>query len=157
IPSGLGDRPDPRRFWYGPSAPEGKPVFTEIMPGRPLDVDAIVAALPVPTERPLRTAAIDGALTLDRALAAWPPDAWLYECSPAGRRAEVECPWAGEHSDGRRDAMVFDREGVLGFKCLHAHCAGRDWHAFRSHYEPDHHPPTPILDPSVDIFGDTTP
>ncbi|PTY02758.1 hypothetical protein DB346_08255 [Verrucomicrobia bacterium LW23] len=46
----------------------------------------------------------------------------------------VQCPWAEEHSDGGKgwnqastDTAIFHSPGSLpGFKCLHAHCDGRD-------------------------------
>jgi len=43
----------------------------------------------------------------------------------------VVCPWAGEHSDGREEAYVWqnsdddDNRGWPGFYCHHAHCAGK--------------------------------
>jgi hypothetical protein len=45
--------------------------------------------------------------------------------------SEVVCPWAGEHSDGREQAYLWqnsdddDNRGWPGFYCHHAHCAGR--------------------------------
>lgn len=39
----------------------------------------------------------------------------------------VECPWADEHTTGRAGAAVFLRDGIIGFKCQHAHCAERDY------------------------------
>jgi hypothetical protein len=47
------------RFWYLPSAPEGADVLNVSLPGEPLDVDAILAAVPAPTvssEKPLQPA-----------------------------------------------------------------------------------------------------
>lgn len=43
------------------------------------------------------------------------------------------CPWAAEHTTGDGGAAVMIRaSGAYDFTCLHAHCAGRDWRAFRA-------------------------
>ena len=36
-----------------------------------------------------------------------------------------ECPWVDEHTTGPGGAAVFLRDGVVGFKCQHAHCTER--------------------------------
>lgn len=47
------------------------------------------------------------------------------------------CPWAAEHTTGTGGAAVMIRaSGAYDFTCLHAHCAGRDWRAFRAVMEP---------------------
>jgi hypothetical protein len=47
------------------------------------------------------------------------------------------CPWAAEHTTGPGGAAVMIRSsGAYDFTCLHAHCAGRDWRAFRAVMEP---------------------
>lgn len=47
-----------------------------------------------------------------------------------------ECPFNSDHK--APDAAVFESAaGVLGFKCLHNSCAGKDWHALRALREPD--------------------
>jgi hypothetical protein len=59
---------------------------------------------------------------------------WLGGVHPDGRR-NVRCPWFHEHSDGRgngRDSstVIFARAQAAtlgGFRCVHAHCAGRTW------------------------------
>ncbi len=56
----------------------------------------------------------------------------LGECLGADERKwSVRCPWEHEHSGGAGDApgsgtVIFNRpETMPGFRCLHAHCAGR--------------------------------
>jgi hypothetical protein len=59
---------------------------------------------------------------------------WLGVMLPGGRRA-VRCPWAHQHTDGR--GLGCDSSTVVlpptpgqtfgGFRCAHAHCAGRTW------------------------------
>lgn len=59
---------------------------------------------------------------------------WLGNPMPDGRRM-VRCPWLREHSDGRGDGrdsstVLFPRAAdhtLGGFRCAHAHCAGRTW------------------------------
>lgn len=47
------------------------------------------------------------------------------------------CPWASEHTTGPGGSAVMIRaSGAYDFTCLHAHCAGRDWRAFRAVMEP---------------------
>jgi hypothetical protein len=44
-----------------------------------------------------------------------------------------ECPWADVHTTGRGGAAVaIHASGACDFFCLHAHCADRDWRAFRA-------------------------
>jgi P4 family phage/plasmid primase-like protien len=47
-----------------------------------------------------------------------------------GWRVDIECPWAAEHSgEGPRETSVFwSPVRGFGFKCLHGHCDGRNWH-----------------------------
>ncbi len=152
IPSGIGDRPDPRRFWYAPSAKSGAPVLHERFRGVPLDVDAVLAAIPTEAEKPKREATprATGQRGLEDFLAEWGLDARVY---PHGDqlRADVECPWADQHTSdtGPTSTTAFESaEGVLGFKCLHGHCAGRGWRDFRAHYDqsydPDREMPEPV-------------
>jgi hypothetical protein len=43
------------------------------------------------------------------------------------------CPWADEHTTGAGGAAVMIRaSGAFDFTCLHAHCSGRSWRAFRA-------------------------
>lgn len=43
------------------------------------------------------------------------------------------CPWSDTHTTGRGGAAVMiHASGAFDFTCLHAHCAGRDWRAFRT-------------------------
>jgi putative DNA primase/helicase len=46
-----------------------------------------------------------------------------------GDDAEIECPWAENHTDGRVNAHIWRNDGVPGFSCLHAHC--KDIHSWR--------------------------
>lgn len=76
-----------------------------------------------------------------------------------GWQIEIECPWESEHStrDGHRDTVVSVIEGQgYGFKCLHGHCDGRDWRAFRAELEsrfPDRKYSFTDAGPSVTIGG----
>src|ERR1700735_4690441 len=47
------------------------------------------------------------------------------------------CPWAANHENGNTgDAItVVQPSGAYAFICLHAHCADKDWAAFRSYLE----------------------
>jgi hypothetical protein len=48
-----------------------------------------------------------------------------------------ECPWADQHTSGRRGAaVIIHPSGAYDFTCLHAHCAGRTWREFRAVMEP---------------------
>lgn len=49
------------------------------------------------------------------------------------------CPWTNEHTDQHPggSATYLDQSGVLGFKCFHAHCDGRNWNTFRAHVAPN--------------------
>ena len=51
----------------------------------------------------------------------------------------VQCPWQELHSShSHADSAIFRYpDGRIGYKCLHAHCAGRTWHDFRAFYDPD--------------------
>ena len=53
-----------------------------------------------------------------------------------GWQIEIECPWVNEHSgESPRDTVVSVIDGRYGFRCLHGHCAARNWHAFRAELE----------------------
>ncbi|MGE0403034.1 MAG: AAA family ATPase [Kofleriaceae bacterium] len=54
-------------------------------------------------------------------------------------RWDIECPWTHEHStDGKRSTSVFLLDsGAAVFKCLHTHCASREWNDFRRWHQPD--------------------
>lgn len=41
----------------------------------------------------------------------------------------VRCPWSASHTSwgGAKDAAVLAGPDGVGFRCLHAHCAGRHW------------------------------
>jgi hypothetical protein len=54
-----------------------------------------------------------------------------------GYLVELEaCPWASEHTAGPGGAaVIIHPSGAYDFVCLHSHCAGRDWRAFRSRME----------------------
>jgi len=65
---------------------------------------------------------------------------------PHGPRTEYEagyrwplkqCPWEDEHTSGKSagEAAVFWFPDKLVFKCLHSHCAGREWKEFRAYLE----------------------
>ena len=49
----------------------------------------------------------------------------------------ITCPWAGEHSDGRTEAIYFEANtnGYAGvaFKCHHTHCVSRSVRDLRDH------------------------
>jgi hypothetical protein len=47
------------------------------------------------------------------------------------------CPWRESHETGGvSDAMaIVQPSGAYGFKCLHAHCANKNWKDFRTHLE----------------------
>jgi hypothetical protein len=45
----------------------------------------------------------------------------------------TECPFNAEHA--AKDAAVFSRDGVLGFKCFHNSCQDNHWKEFRQHLE----------------------
>lgn len=46
------------------------------------------------------------------------------------------CPWAGDHTTGPGGAAVMiHASGAFDFTCLHQHCGGRDWRAFRTAME----------------------
>ena len=56
-----------------------------------------------------------------------------------GTQYIVQCPWQELHSShSHADSAIFRYpDGRIGYKCLHAHCAGRTWHDFRAFYDPD--------------------
>jgi hypothetical protein len=45
----------------------------------------------------------------------------------------LECPFNAEHAN--KDAAVFLKDGVLGFKCFHNSCQENHWKEFRQHLE----------------------
>jgi putative DNA primase/helicase len=48
----------------------------------------------------------------------------------------LECPWSGDHTTGPGGAaVIIHASGAYDFTCLHAHCEGRDWRAFRAAME----------------------
>ena len=51
---------------------------------------------------------------------------------------KIVCPWVGEHTGGDKSGTRVGQypSGALWFKCDHAHCAVRDWFAFRERVEP---------------------
>jgi putative DNA primase/helicase len=59
----------------------------------------------------------------------------VNEHIPGQWKWDIECPWQGEHSDGRPEACVFLTNGIPGFKGLHTHCVNRGWKDFRSKLE----------------------
>ncbi len=68
-----------------------------------------------------------------------------------------ECPWGASHSSpqGAKDTYIAQMpSGAVCFKCSHAHCAGRDWHALRDLKEPDWRTKNlPAADPDVNLSG----
>jgi hypothetical protein len=53
-----------------------------------------------------------------------------------GYRVAVACPWADTHTSGDPSAVVMiHASGAFAFRCLHAHCADRDWRAYRAAME----------------------
>ena len=45
------------------------------------------------------------------------------------------CPWESEHTGASRPyeaSVIIDKEGRLGYKCFHAHCALRGWKELRA-------------------------
>ena len=58
---------------------------------------------------------------------------------PDGLQYVVTCPWAELHSSrSKNESAVFVYpNGMLGYKCMHAHCADKHWHQYREFYEPD--------------------
>jgi hypothetical protein len=46
------------------------------------------------------------------------------------------CPFNPEH-DKDKPAIIQYASGALQYKCQHTTCAANDWHAFRSHFEPN--------------------
>jgi len=52
-----------------------------------------------------------------------------------GHKWEVDCPWADQHSTEGGRAAVFLFAGVPGYKCLHAHCATKDYEALADRYD----------------------
>ncbi len=69
----------------------------------------------------------------------------------------TECPWGASHSSpqGAKDTYIAQMpSGAVCFKCSHAHCAGRDWHALRDLKEPDWRTKRlPAADPDVNLSG----
>lgn len=55
-----------------------------------------------------------------------------------GMQYIVQCPWHHLHSShSYADAAIFRYpDGRIGYRCLHAHCAQRTWHDFRTFYDP---------------------
>ncbi len=51
----------------------------------------------------------------------------------------VTCPWADLHSSSSSaDTAIFVYpNGAVGFKCMHAHCADKQWRDYRVFYEPN--------------------
>lgn len=50
----------------------------------------------------------------------------------------VRCPWEAEHSSkggGSATALIVGPTGILGFKCMHAHCSHRRWKDYRNYIE----------------------
>ncbi len=56
-----------------------------------------------------------------------------------GTQYIVTCPWSELHSSrSKAESAVFvNAAGVIGYKCMHAHCADKHWHQYREYYEPD--------------------
>lgn len=66
----------------------------------------------------------------------------VYRESAYGSSIKYEleyCPWVDTHSDNKKwdSALFVDSFGKITFNCTHSHCAGKTWHDFRLHYEPD--------------------
>lgn len=52
----------------------------------------------------------------------------------SGWRVDIECPWSSEHTgESIRETSVFwSPIRGFGFKCLHGHCDGRNWHSLKA-------------------------
>ena len=48
----------------------------------------------------------------------------------SGWRVDIECPWTAEHTgeNDRETSIFWSPIRGFGFKCLHGHCDGRNWH-----------------------------
>ena len=70
-------------------------------------------------------------------LAAWGLPGQRIKRWEDGYLVELDrCPWADAHTSGADGAAVMIRaSGAHDFTCLHAHCAGRRWRAFRAAME----------------------
>ena len=55
-----------------------------------------------------------------------------------GTQYIVTCPWHELHSSrSKGESVIFQRDnGAIGYNCMHSHCEGKDWHAYRDFYEP---------------------
>lgn len=55
-----------------------------------------------------------------------------------GTQYIVTCPWHDLHSSRSKGESVIYRHpnGAIGYNCMHSHCEGKDWHAYREFYEP---------------------
>ena len=55
-----------------------------------------------------------------------------------GYKYIVTCPWHHLHSSRSKgeSAVMEGPDGVPGYVCMHSHCAGKNWHAYRDFYEP---------------------
>ena len=62
-----------------------------------------------------------------------------YEARPrqGGMQYLVHCPWEELHSShNHAESAVFQYpDGRIGYKCMHAHCAQKNWHDYREFYE----------------------
>jgi P4 family phage/plasmid primase-like protien len=72
-------------------------------------------------------------------------DAWIEEFGidivksavphAGGRKWQIRCPFNLEHDN----AAIFESsDGKLGFHCFHNSCADHDWHALRTHVDPNY-------------------
>lgn len=54
----------------------------------------------------------------------------------------VECPWKDAHTtEGGAAAITIRANGLIGYACVHAHCADKGWKDFRTYYEPEYNNP----------------
>lgn len=142
---------NPARFWYAPSAPPDAEPWSRSCDGPALDVDAVLAdAEPESSRQPprpprqVRRAEFD----IYRFVMETYPSVRPEAMRDGGMRWEIDCPWEGEHSSSSpRDTMIsVDGSGVLGFSCLHDHCAHRGWTEFRKYHQPEWTPYVPADD-----------
>lgn len=108
-------------------------------------VRAVYAALGVPGTLRTGRSVLEGAGvrrstdSTDRAFVDWLWDRGQVVDEAADGALYVVCPWQHEHTDGAAgapSATVVYPAGVgaekRGFKCMHAHCEGRDIHAYEA-------------------------
>jgi hypothetical protein len=109
------------------------------LPHEPCDFNVPLTVMPATVHAKAEDSEVQQAIELLLAAldAAQVPHGNVEPWSGAFKILPQECPWADAHTNGMRgDAMVgVQPSGKFFFRCLHGHCMGKDWRAYRAFLE----------------------